>query len=359
MKNPDMTRNLFVLLALFLIAGCDSVVPDPLPPEPITAGILVASQGQFGADDGGVALFRVDGTVAARYDGVFVQSATLHDDRLFVASTNRIDVLEPFELIRTGQFTGIPNPRYLAFHGSHAFVTRLFTDPLTFGDGGVTRLDLDAGTTGSTTILGGNPDGITRVGNRIYVANFDFGAGRSVTVLDAGSMAEIERIDVGCDGPRFLFTDEQHEVLVFCTGNAWADPATHGAKVVLNGSNGQIVTRVDLDTPLGTPSIGQLAAYIPEKQEAYAIYDDGRMIYRFNTQNNSLDAVLEVGGAPINALTYDPRREYLYLGRLDAQNPFTAQGTLTVHTRQGVLVDTFHGAGVIPTDLSILTTLDE
>jgi hypothetical protein len=353
-----MTRNLFLLFALFLIAGCDSVVPTPLPAEPVTAGIIVGSQGQFGADDGSVALFRIDGTVAARYDGLFVQSATLHEDQLFVASTNRVDVLEPFELIRTGQFTGIPNPRYLAFHGSQAFVTSIYTQ-WNANDGFVTRLNLADGTTGPTGQIGGNPDGIAHVGSRIYVANFDFAAGRTVTVLDANSLAEIERIDVGCDGPRFLFTDEQHEVLVFCTGNAWADPATDGALVVLNGSNGQIVTRVDLDTPLGTAGLGQLAAYIPEKQEAYAIYDDGRIIYRFNTQNNSLDAVLAVGGAPINALTYDPRREYLYLGRLNPQNPFTAQGTLTVHTRQGVLVDTFHGAGVIPTDLTILTTLDE
>lgn len=347
-----MARVPVFLLALALtLTACDTVAV--IDPTPETAGIIVASQGQFGADDGGVALFRLDGTVARRYEGLYVQSATLYQDHLYVTSTDRIDVLHPFELVRTGQFRNILNPRYLAFDGNVGFVTSLYTR-WDRADGFVTRLDLAAGTTGPVAEIGGSPDGIARVGYRLYVANYDFGSGRTVTVLHTATLAEIERIDVGCDGPRFLFADEQQEVLVFCTGNAWATPASNGAFVVLDGRTGAVLTRLQLDSRLRTASLGQMATYVPELQEAYAIDDEGRRVLRFDTRTNTLGAILNVGGAPINAVAYDPRRGYLYLGRLNETAPFTAQGTLTVHTRQGALVETFHDAGVVPTHLTIL-----
>jgi glutamine cyclotransferase len=354
-----MLRTLLVLATVSIVlAGCDGVTTDPDPIEPQTVGIVVASQGQFGADDGGVALFRLDGTVASRYDGLFVQSATLEGERLFVTTLNSVDVLEARTLVRTARFADIPNPRYLAFDDGRAFVTSLYTNPQTFGDGAVTRLDLASNQAGPTRIIGGNPDGIARVGSRVFVANYDFGAGNTITVLDADSMQEVQRVTVDCDGPRSLFNDQQRLVVV-CTGNAFGDPATDGAFLVLDGVTGGQLVHAALPTTLGAASLGQLAAHVPEDRDVYAIDSDSRRVYRFDAASATLAATLAVGGAELNGVNYDPRREYLYLARLNPTNPFTAQGTLTVHTRQGVLVDTFGGAGVVPGHVAILALVEE
>lgn len=349
-----MKRLLLLTIFLLVLGGCDSAVPDdPNGPEPVTAGIIVASQGAFGADDGGVITYRLDGTVAARFEDLFVQSATLHGDDLYVTSTNSVYVLEAATLTHAHTYGNILNPRYLTFDGASAFVTSLYTQ-WDADDGFVTRLDLSTGTTAGSTTVGGNPDGIARIGNRVFVANYNWGSGRTITVLDAGTMTETTRFEVACDGPRFLFNDDDRLVAV-CTGDAWGDPATHGVVLILNSQTGAQITRLELPTTLDTASSGQLASLVPETRELYAIDSGSRTVYRFDLASGALDATLQVGGAPLNAVAYDPRREYLYLGRLNASNPYTANGTLTVHTRQGALVDTYHGAGVVPTDVTILT----
>jgi hypothetical protein len=353
-----MKRLLLLAAFLLVLAGCDSAVPDdPNGPEPVTAGIIVASQGAFGVDDGGVITYRLDGTVAARYDDLFVQSATLHGEELFVTSSNSVHVLEASTLTHSHTYGGILNPRYVAFDGASAFVTSLYTQ-WDADDGFVTRLDLSTGTTAGSTTVGGNPDGIARIGGRVFVANYDWGSGRTVTVLDAASMQEVTRWEVACDGPRFLFED-QGRLVVACTGDAWGDPATNGALLILNPQNGATIDRVELPTTLGTASSGQLAALVPETRELYAIDDSSQRVYRFDLASGALAATLQVDGAPLNAVAYDPRREYLYLGRLNASNPYTANGTLTVHTRQGDLVDTFQGAGVVPTHITLLTATEQ
>jgi YVTN family beta-propeller protein len=359
-----MPRYLVPLLLAVLVTACDTV--DPLPPasEPETTGIVVASQGAFGQDTGGVVRYNLDGTAAARYPGggagLYVQSADLHDGRLFVTTTSTVDVLDAQTLQRTARLD-VPNPRYLAFDGHTAYVTSLYTDLATFGDGAVTRLVVatTGEAVGEQVVVGGNPEGIAVTGGRVYVANHDWGAGTTVTVLNANTLAEITRIEV-CEGPRFVFTDRQGEVVVVCEGGGFGEDATNGAFVVLHGPTGAQVARVDLPTPLRTAGSGQTAVYVPELQEVYAVYDAGRTVYRFNTAANALAATLDVGGAPINAVAYDAARQYLLLGRFATQgNPYDAQGTLTIHTRQGALVDTFHGAGIAPTHVTVITETPE
>lgn len=350
-----MNRTLATaLLCVILLAGCDSADPngDP-PPELVTAGIIVASQGAFGSDDGGVRVFRIDGTVAAGYSDLFVQSVALHGERLFVTSTDRIDVLAVGDLTLAGQVTDVPNPRYMSFSATHGFVSNLYVETPVPGDGALTRFNLTTLAAEPPAAVGGNPEGTALVGARLYVANYDFGTGNTVTVLNPASLQEIERIEVNCDGPRMLFVDRQHDLQVVCEGNVWGNPATNGAIVTLDGATGAVIARTDLPTPLTTASLGQVASYVDESAEIYAIYDEGRLVYRFDTGANTLSATLDVGGAPLNGVDYDPRREYLYLARLHPTDPFTAQGTLTVHTRQGALVDTFPNAGVVPTHVVV------
>lgn len=353
---------LLALLVALALAGCDTADPADTDPIPQTTGIAVAAQGAFGQDTGGIVRFNLDGTVAARYPataGLYVQSADLHAGRLFATTTSSVDVVDATTFQRTARLD-VPNPRYLAFDGATAFVTSLYTNPTTFGEGAVTRLNVPASgaaTVGPRVVVGGNPEGVALAGGRLYVANHDFGSGRTVTVLNPSNLQEIARVEV-CEGPRLLFADAQGEVVVVCEGTGFGANITNGAFVVLNGATSQVVARVNLTHPLRSAGSGQTAVYVPERQEIYAIDNPGRRVVRFDTRANALAGTLEVGGAPINAVAYDAARDYLLLGRFatgEGVNPYTAQGTLTIHTRDGQLVDTFRNAGIAPTHIAVIT----
>jgi hypothetical protein len=289
------------------------------------------------------------------YAGLYVQSVAVSGGRIYLSSLDRVDVLDVEGFAVTERYNDVPNPRYFAFEGARTFVTTLFDEG--FADGGLAVL-ADGGATQAVT-LGGNPDGIAVVGGRVYVANFDFGAGRTVTVLDAATLAEIERVDVACDGPRFLFVDAEAEVVVVCTGQTTFDgegnvvSQTNGAFVVLDGASGDVASRTDLPTPIATTSVGQDASYAPGAEEVIAVHSETRTLYRFETAANALAATLDLGGDPINAVAYDAVGDALYVGRLDPDAPFTAEGSVTIHERNGAETGRF-SAGVVPGHIAFL-----
>lgn len=346
-------KRLLLLVLPLLLAACDSDESDPIT---VTSGVLVASQGAFGADDGGLAVYDPAAEqVQEVYGDLYVQSVAVDGDRLYLSSLSRVDVLDAESFALAERYNGVPNARYFAFDGERTFVTTLFDEA--FDDGGIVALD--GGEVAAETQIGGNPDGVAVVGQRVYVANYDFGAGRTVTVLDTETLAEVERIEVGCDAPRLLFVDAQEEIVVVCTGATDFDTneTTNGAVVVLDGASGDIVTRVALPTPVGTASVGQDAQYAAGTEEVHIVYDAGRTIYRFDTASNALTATLDVGGAQINAVAYDALGGALYVGRLDPDAPFTARGSVTIHDRDGTETGRFD-AGVVPSHIAFLRSED-
>ena len=355
-------RRLALLLCLpLLLTACDSTTdPGPLP---FTDGVFIANQGAFGADDGGLSVYDPAADQAREvFSDRFVQSVAVHNGRLYLATLTGVDVLDAETLERVEQYD-VANPRYFAFDGDRAFVTSLYDEG--FSDGGVVALDLAGGAVGERVTLGGNPDGLALVGDRLYVANFDFGAGRTVTVLDADTFEEIERIDVGCDGPRFLFVDTQREIVAVCTGAMTFDtegnPAgqTNGAIVVLDGADGDEVARVDFPTPVGTASVGQDADYAPEAGLLVAVYAGGGLVYRFDTDRNRLEPTLNTGGVgntdsvPINAVAYDGVNGALYVAYLDSNAPFTARGRVRVFAPDNTPTRGFR-VGVVPGHIAFL-----
>ena len=167
--------------------------------------------------------------------------------------------------------------------------------------------------------------------------------------------AVVQTVEVGCDGPRALLADGDGEVWVFCTGKTvYSDDfsaileQTSGEVVVLDGRTGAVVARIALDAQLGTPSLGQDAAFSAARDEAYAVV--GSAVLRFDTETNALAGRLEIAGADasaIGAVAYDDATDRLFLGRLSASAPYSGDGFVSVHDRSGAEVGRA-GAGVIP-----------
>ncbi|WP_412069528.1 YncE family protein [Rubrivirga sp. IMCC43871] len=342
------------LLALVVVVGCDSTAPDA------TGSVYVANQGIFSDNSGSVTRFDPDtGTATADLApglGGLVQSVETVGDRVFAflnfsdsfgTGSGRIAEVDP----TTGTVVGeaeVGTPRAWAVVGGTAFVTNFY-------GASVTPVSLSGLAAGAPIPVGDNPEGIAAVGDRIYVANysagFDFGAGRTVSVISASGRAVVETIDVGCDGPRFVFADGDGEVWVVCTGRTIYDAdfnvvgQTTGDVVVLDGATGDEVARPGLPGQVGSGTLGTDAAHSAAMKEVYVSLGDRLLV--FGTDSNAGSSAIVVDGPPISAVAFDDIDSRFYLGRVDADAPFSAPGTVTVHDRDGRQLAQF-GAGVLP-----------
>ena len=351
-----MRRFLLLAIAALTVSACDSGTDTPA-----TAAVYVGNQGIF-SDNGGT-VTRIDpATGTATADAVpalggLVQSLVVSGGRLytllnfsdsFTADRGRIDVVD----LETGQRTqqiDVGTPRSMAIVGGTGYVSDFYSYS-------VTPVYLATGQTGTPIQVGHNPEGVAAVGNRVFVASWgdaegNGGAGRDVRVISTLTNTVVQTVDVGCDGPRALLADGDGEVWAFCTGRTIYDAdfnvvgRTNGEVVVLNGTSGQIVTRIPLTAQLGTSALGQDAAFSAATDEAYAVVGAG--LLRFDTSTNTLAGRIEVAGTDIAAVAYDDATDRLYLGRLAATSPYSADGFVSVHDRAGIEVARF-AAGVIP-----------
>ncbi|HEX8298844.1 MAG TPA: hypothetical protein VF594_06745, partial [Rubricoccaceae bacterium] len=255
----------------------------------------------------------------------------------------RIDVVDLRTGTRTQQIT-VGTPRSMAIVGGTGYVSNFYTFS-------VTPVALATGQAGAPIQVGDGPEGVAAVGNRVHVATWNFGQGHDVRVISALNNTVAQTIEVGCDGPRALLADGDGDVWAFCTGFTEYDAdfnvvrRTNGQAVVIDGASGQIVARVTLDAQLGTGALGQDAAFSARNAEMFVTV--GTDVLRFNTQANALAGRIAVGGAEIAAVAYDDTSDRLLLGRLNAANPYSADGVVTAHDRTGVEVARY-AAGVIP-----------
>lgn len=355
MKRFDMARTLCVFLALISLAGCDLLTGSD-ESSLVTTGVYVVNQGSFSAGNGTITIYDpasgAASVTAIKDLGSIAQSAYLSGGKLYLTANaaNRIDVFDPATNLPAGQIADVLSPRYMAFNGNTAYVTNLYSNDNAFG-GMVTVLDLATRTKVKEIGVGNNPEGLTMARGKLFVANHAFGAGQTLSVIDPQTNAVSGSTDVDCDGPRFLVTDEQQEVIAFCTGNIiydanWIEVGrTNGAIRVIDPATMNVIKKIDLDEQISTADPGQDVFYSPETQTAYFV--KGRdTIVRFNTASNTIAGEIgPIEGGPIGAVAYDHTSDLLYVGHVPG---FTTSGTVTIHKADGTKTGQFT-AGVAPT----------
>lgn len=355
--NDVKSPILFLLLGALIIAGCDNADPDD---SPVTSGILVANQGNFSDGNGSVMLIDLaSSNVTTVADGLasIVQSLELGDSTFHVVANTggRVDVHSITTGQRVGQIAGLTSPRYMASLATGtAYVSNLFGAG--FSGGTVSIVDLALQTVVKTIDVGNNPEGVAIVGGRVYVANNEFGAGRTLSVISTTTQEVTGTIDVECDGPRALAVDREAELWVMCTGQTLYDNnfnvigETPGEIVLLDGATGTIITRFPLTSRIGTAGPGQDAYYSEEEQELHVVLDQNKVM-RINTGANAIvDTFGPYAGDPIGAVAYDAERDRLYLARVPG---FTTAGTVTVLDRNGIELGS-HAVGIAPGHLELV-----
>ncbi|MEL6614501.1 MAG: hypothetical protein AAFQ43_02115 [Bacteroidota bacterium] len=336
----------FFLLPLAL-AACDSSAPGD-----DVSGVYVLNQGAFGNDaSGGVTTYDPEtGTAGAlSAPGGLVQAGVVRDGRLyllinfsdsFTTGRGRLDVID-VETGATLQQIDVGTPRGIAFVGQTAFVTDLY-------GAAVTPVDLASGTAGTPIPVGDNPEGIAFASGQLFVANSGFGFGTTVSVIDPGARTVTETIDLECESPNDVLTDERDNVWVMCNGRSdfsTGNVVAPGQILGLDADARTVVSRsVFGGQTLGGSALGQDLAYDADEDELYFIASPDEVLRFFPRDSSTPESILVAGG---NAAGIGFADGQLYVARLDAANPFSDDGAVSVVSPDGTVTDGFD-AGVVP-----------
>ncbi len=350
-----------LLIFLFLVGGCDIVnTKDDENDNDVRSHVYIGNQGEFGAGNGTVTRYDPatnSATTAFRDLETIVQSIEIDGDLLFIVANTggRVDVLNHKTGALVGQVEGLVSPRYLAMTDDKLFVTNLYGSVDSFTGGIVSVIDRATYQHLEDIEVGNNPDGIARVGNRVFVANQGFGAGRTVSVIDATSDEVITTTHVDCDGPRYVVPDSDGDVFVTCTGQTIYDEnfneigTTDGEIVILNAVSGAVTGRLPVEGRMMSAEFGQDAYFDAESRRMYALSerDGAYFVLIIDTEDNVITGEVGPLDGSIGSVAYDAEEDVLYLGYI---NGFTQAGTMRVVDMDGELIRSF-SAGIAPTSI--------
>lgn len=353
-------RSAVLLLAALSLSplGCD-LLGGNTPSENVASGVYVANAGGFGNGNSSVTIYdpstqQTQHLPASRPGfASYIQSLTVTDDRFYVlfGETNRVGVFTTDSLEQVSQISTVRNPRYMTTFEGTGYVTG--QDYGSSPSPKLYQVNLSTNEIVDSVDVGGTPEDVAVRSTRVYVALG--GQDGSIAVVNPNSMTVQQTLPVDCDAPRSLAFDRQEELLVFCSGstiyneNFEVVDRTDGAIRVVNTNTTKVTTEIPLDTMLTSASQGQRVFYSSDSDEAFAVLAD-QTIVRFDASANEIADEFPASGDPIGAIAYDADARRLYLGRTAPSNPFSAEGTVTVHRRDGAQASSF-GAGVAPTHI--------
>lgn len=200
-----LTKLFFLALAAISIASCSDDHSSSTPSGDYANGFLVLNEGN--AASGSVTYISDDfatveqGIFAAVNPaqglGGYLQSVFFDGNRAYIISngSNKITVVNRYTFAYIATIEGgLSVPRYGVADGGKAYVTNLgsFSDET---DDFVTVIDLESNTVQATWAVGNLADHIEKIGQKLFIANGSFGAGHSVTVLNAVTGASLGVIE--------------------------------------------------------------------------------------------------------------------------------------------------------------------
>lgn len=340
--------------------------------------IVVVNQGNFSTGDGSLTLIPTFGSddpdqLFEGQLGSILQSATRYGDDLYLLSNSagRVDIVDLETNVRTGQIAnGLSNPRYLAFDpvsiGSEYPAKAYVSNHVYGGTSYISPLDLTTNTVGTAIEVDGLPETIALQFpgsslRKAYVALGTFGAGSgvdSLAVLDTAADTLRGYIDIGCYA-RFVRETLGDEVLAFCEDTDEA--------IVIDAEADTVKQRLAFGEEIGDPfGVGQsvgpgsfpIAVRRPPSIEHYVITASGiavvEPVSRDEYAVTRTIPIPEADTRSISAVAVEAVDAFsLVLGRPDPDNPFSADGTVTVHDPDtGALLATYP-AGIYPAHIAI------
>ena len=340
---------------------------------PVGAQTFIVNQGNFSDGNGSVTV--LDGSDAATQLfegglGSILQSATQVGGRLYLVanSADRIEVVDVRTRARVGQIGGgedspFSSPRYLGAledGTDRAYVT----NQVYFGGNASYVLPLtlegDGATVGDRIEVDGLPEGMVVFGDSLYVALGTFGPGSggvdSLAVIDTRQNTLAGYLDLGCYARFVVATGFLIDTLAaFCEDT--------GEVVFIDRDARSVAQRFAVEGGIGDPSgigqgvgparIGNPTRQVSPKAFAHYVITASGIVEVTDEGVAGTISIPDLDTHPVSAVSgsKDSNSALLLLGRPDPDNPFTADGTVTVHDLDGTLLATYP-AGIYPVQVT-------
>lgn len=345
-RQVGLTRVLSLVVATLTLFGCDPIA-DPGPVDTGPRGIYVVNEGSFLASNAELSFISEDRTSVSgsvfstanpgRTLGDVAQHAQASDGKLFVVVNNsrKIEVIEAgtHRWLRTITLTRAPRAIEVV-STVKAFVTNM--------DSTVSVVDLGSGQVVKDIVVGANPEGLLRSGDRLYVFNGGWGYGSSISIIDVTADSVLATIRTP-PGPTYGVPGSSGLLHVLCTGSvAWGGGIdVPGAVLTIDAASGTVVDTLHLSQPAGR----------------IAVDATGDLYVTVTGQGGSGVSKLTGGSSPIVVSTslvvgafygigVDRDRSELYLS---LAGDFVGNGTVQVHSLSGSPVRSYAvGIGVAP-----------
>ncbi len=202
-----------------------------------------------------------------------------------------------------------------------------------------------------TTTVGSHPDGVTLLGNLIYVANYD---GNSVSLFHADDLSSAGTLtDVGSQPALFAVNPADESLLM----------TAHGSQELIFLQNGSVLKHRDsLIEPYGL-------AVDPASQEAYIAQrgDYAHSIAIYDVQHDEMKGAVAIGVQPY-VLALNPNNGHLFVaaddrvliyGMRQGYTPLAAV-MLPAGAKEGIAMDTVHNlVYVSSSDNDVVTIISD
>ena len=322
MKKKLFLRSLQVAVFFLVITGCSK---DDDPAEPPVAPfecIYVLNSGNWGSNNATLTMYDIDDGMVTkdifevrngRRLGDIGQDIIIYGSKMYIAMSEELTVevtdleANSIKQIKTGS-----NPRYFAVHEGKVYVTYL--------NGHVARIDTVSLEVEAIMAVGRNPEQLTVVNGRLYVANsggFDFdseaGYDHTVSVIDIASFTEVKKIDVALN-PTEMESDNTGNIYIISKGNYWDIPNTLQK---LNTETDDVTVMENIDGTIITVA-GNILFSIYAQWGAERVF-----YYMYDTADNTVLSDNFIGNTPVSdpyQINYDARYEHLFITASDYLN---------------------------------------
>lgn len=359
-------RRIFLLLVCFCaVVGCrkielvnpteyDVLDFDPNPQaDPI--GMYLFNEGNMGSNKADIDYLDYRTAVYAR--GIYAEKnpnvvkelgdvgndIQIYDGRLFavINCSHKVEVMDAYTTRRLTQID-IPNCRYIRFKGKYAYVTS-YVGPVAIDPnaqkGAVFKVDLDNYKVVAQCKVGYQPDELTIIDNRAYVANsggyrapnYD----NTVSVVELETMRQLYQVEVGVNLSR-IKADKYGNLWVSSRGN-YNDVPSNLYRLEERGGRYQMVEAMNI--PASNMAIRGDSLYVysveysnetSKNTVTYAIIDvkKKKVVSRsFITDGTERNIVIPYG------ISIHPQNGDIYV--TDAKN-YVSSGVLHCYSCEGV-----------------------
>lgn len=343
---------LSILAVTIAFTACDKNDPEPETPASTTGaynnGVFITNEGPFGSGTGTISFYdRGSATVSNdifevknSYPlGNVVQSMTVFNGNGYIVVNNsgKVEVVDAATFTSGGVISGLTAPRYfLGVDNNKGYISEWGST-----SGSVKVVDLTTKAVTATIATGSGPDGMVKVGNKVYVAcSGGFSNDSTVTVIDATTNVVLSSIVVGAN-PKSIQADASGNVWVLCAGQ-WDMTYTAlektGSLVRLNTTTDV----VELSLPFSSTT-SQPFNLVTNNAKTTLYYTYNGKVYAHPYAATTLSSTAVIN-RNFYGLGVDPSNDYFFGS--DAGN-FSSNGKVLRYNASGVVVDSFT-VGIIP-----------